>query len=235
MTDTTTLTASQTKEVETLFNLGAHLGHKKNRLHPKAKKHVYKMINGASVIDLSLTVKELEHAKNALTEAAKEGKSILLVATKKVAAQFAAELCKTNSIPSVTTKWLPGLLTNFDTIIKNVNQLRKLQEEKTTGEWEKYVKHERTQIDKKISRLTKFYGGLLLLDKKPDIMIVIDIRKEKNAIDEATSFNIPVVGLVDTNADPMLVKYPIVANDDASVVVEYILTELVNAYVEGKK
>jgi small subunit ribosomal protein S2 len=101
-------------EVKQLFELGAHLGHKKNRLHPKSRKFIYKIINGVSIIDLTLTVGQLDAAKKVLTQAKKEGKSLLVVATKKVAAQYVAELSKEHQIPAVTSKWLPGLLTNFD-------------------------------------------------------------------------------------------------------------------------
>ncbi|NTU46318.1 30S ribosomal protein S2 [Candidatus Roizmanbacteria bacterium] len=230
MSDTQTLTKEQTEEVQALFNLGAHLGHKKNRLHPKAKKYLYKIVNGVSIIDLPTTVVSLEKARNAMKEAGKEGKTVLFVATKKIANQFTAELCEKNGIPYITMKWMPGLLTNFDTIMKNVHNLKSLRAARESGEWEKYVKHERIQLDKKIARLDRFYGGLVNLDKKPDILYVIDIRKEKNAVKEAKQNNLKVVAIVDTNSNPDEVHLPIVVNDDAAGVVEYVVTEIVKAY-----
>jgi small subunit ribosomal protein S2 len=221
-------------DVKQLFELGAHLGHKKNRLHPKSRKFIYKIINGVSIIDLTLTVDQLTAAKKALSEAKKNEKTLLIVATKKVAAQYVAELSHEHKIPAVTSKWLPGLLTNFDTIIKNVNKLKKMQEEKTTGEWEKYVKHERTQMDKEITKLSKFYGGLVYLERRPDMLLIVDIKKEKNAVSEARMYNLPIVALTDTNTNPELVTFPIVINDDSAEVVHHVIKELVEAYVKAK-
>jgi len=220
-------------DVKQLFEMGAHLGHKKNRLHPKSRRFIYKIVNGVSIIDLTLTVDQLEIAAKALSQAKKEGKNLLVVATKKVAAQYVAELSKENQIPAVTSKWLPGLLTNFDTIIKNVKRLKKMQEEKVNGEWEKYVKHERMAMDKEITKLSKFYGGLVYLEKRPDILLIVDIKKEKNAVNEARMYNLPIVALTDTNTNPELVHFPIVINDDSAEVVQFVIKKLVEAYVKG--
>ena len=222
------------QEVENLFKLGAHLGHKKNRLHPKAKKHLYSMIDGVSIIDLTKSVDQLKKARTILAEAGKEGKNVMFVGTKKVAAQFLNEKCREQSISCVTTKWLPGLLTNFDTIIKNVQKLRQMNEEKANGTWDQFVKHERTKKAKEVSKLDRLYGGMVNLTKRPDMLVVIDIKKEKNAITEAKMNNIPVVALVDTNANPEEVEYPVVANDDAPPVVEYIVQAFIDAYMKGK-
>lgn len=180
-----------------------------------------------------MTVEQLEKAAKALSQAKKEGKSLLVVATKKVAAQYVSELSSEHQIPAVTSKWLPGLLTNFDTIIKNVKKLKKMQEEKTTGEWEKYVKHERIAMDKEITKLSKFYGGLIHLEKRPEILLIVDIKKEKNAVSEARMYNLPIVALTDTNTNPELVNYPIVINDDSAEVVHNVMKQLIEAYVKG--
>jgi small subunit ribosomal protein S2 len=169
-----------------------------------------------------------------LNQAGKEGKHLLVVATKKVAAQYVSELSKEHQIPAGTSKWLPGLLTNFDTIIKNVKKLKKMQEEKTTGEWEKYVKHERIAMDKEITKLSKFYGGLIYLEKRPDLLLIVDIKKEKNSVSEARMYNLPIVALTDTNTNPELVNYPIVINDDSAEVVQFVIKDLVGAYVKGR-
>ncbi len=233
------MTDNQTTDIDPktkkLFELGAHLGHKKNRLHPKSRKYIYKIINGVSIIDLTLTGQQIEKAHNVLKQAGKEGKNLLIVATKKVASQYVAEISKEHNIPAVTSKWLPGLLTNFDTIIKNVKKLKKMLEEKQTGEWEKYVKHERVAMDKEIAKLSKFYGGLIYLEKRPDLLLIVDVKKEKNAVNEAHMYNIPVVALTDTNTNPETVNYPLVINDDSAEVVHHIMEELINAYVNGKK
>lgn len=228
------LTANQTQELEKLFQLGAHLGHKKNRLHPKARRFVYKIVNGISIIDLTKTVVHLEKAKEVLKKYAKEGKTVLVVVTKKVASHEAADICSKNGIPAVTTKWLPGLLTNFDTIMKNVRKLQTLKDQQLTGEWDKYVKHERIQLTKEMGKLEKLYGGLLSLQKRPDLLFIVDIKKEKNAVTEAKKNNIPVVAIADTNSNPEQVDYPIVVNDDSPTVVQSVIADMLQSYIDEK-
>lgn len=226
---------SPEKEIQTLFDLGAHMGHKKSRLHPKAAQYVYTIINGITIIDLTKTVDLLHCAEQFLHDQAAEGKKVLVVATKRTGSSVVADICQEHMIPFITTKWLPGLLTNFETLIKNVQKLKKLKEEKESGEWKQYVKHEQTQLTKKMSRLQKFYGGIEYLDKIPDVLLILDIKKENNAVIEAHKYKIPLVAMVDTNANPELVQYPVVANDDAPEVVEYFMKRLIQSYIEGKK
>ena len=131
-----------TKEIEKLFEAGAHLGHKKNRLHPKARKYVYKMVNGVAVIDLTITAEQLHNAKEYLKDAAKSGKKLLVVGTKRVASQFVQDYCKERGIPHITTKWMPGLLTNFETLSKNTKKMIDYEAGKADGSWDQFVKHE---------------------------------------------------------------------------------------------
>lgn len=229
------ITKDDTRQVEELFALGAHMGHKKNRLHPRARGYVYKIINGVSIIDLTLTIKDLERAKQFIRAQGKEGKKLLVVATKKGATQPITAFCKENSISYITSKWLSGFLTNFTTLIKNVKKMNELKIEKEKGEWDKFVKHERIALDKELYKLNKLYGGITDMMKKPDVVFVVDIRKEKNTVKEAREEGIPIVALVDTNCDPREVKYPVVVNDDKSGVVEYVSKVLLQAYVDGRK
>lgn len=221
-------------EVMELFNLGAHLGHKKNRLHPKAKKFVYRMVDGVSVIDLTKSVELLKKAKQVLAEMAKEDKQILVVGTKKIASQLVSDISKKNDVPYITSKWLPGLLTNFKTIIKNVQKLNDMREQETKGEWEQFVKHERLKLAKEAAKLEKLYGGLKNLTKIPDALLILDIKKEKNAVVEGKKNKLPVIAVVDTNSNPEEVDYPIVVNDDAPVVIEYVMTQLIESFSKGK-
>lgn len=235
MNQTNALTALRTslKEVEELFKLGAHLGHKKSRLDPKAKKNVYKIINGTSIIDLTKTIGQLEKATNFLKTSAIEGKKILVVGTKKVAATYLKQYCLDNNIAFITSKWLPGLLTNFETLMNNVKKLKSLKADRDSGAWDKLVKHERIELGKQISKHEKLYGGLEVLNGKPDIIVIIDTKKEKNALKEAQTFNIPVVALIDTNSNPERIQYPIVANDDSAQVVEYIMSNILGVYTSS--
>lgn len=235
MNDTVKTSAKIEEEVRKLFELGAHLGHKKNRLHPKARKYVYKVVNSVSIIDLTKTADKLQKTKTYLEKEAKEQKNMLVVATKKIASQFATDLCKTHNLSYMTTKWLPGLLTNFSTIIKNVKKLQSLKEQRDGGEWDKFVKHERIKLNKELLRLERFYGGLINLTKKPDILLLIDSKKERNALSEAKKNAIPVIGIIDTNSNPDHVDYPIIVNDDSAQVLQHVLSDLIGAYVKGSQ
>ncbi len=223
-----------TQRIEDLFNMGTHLGHKKNRVHPKTRKYIYRMVNGTSVIDLTQTMDQLENAKKFLAEVAKEQKTVLVVGTKKVAASFLKEYCSKNNLPHITTKWLPGLLTNFETLMKNVHKLIDMKQKEENGDWEALVKHERIKLSKEKAHLEKLYGGLTTLKNKPDVMIVVDPRKEKNAITEARAFNIPIVAMMDTNSNPELINHLVMANDDTAVVVKHIMQELLDSYTKIK-
>jgi len=223
-------------KIKKLFDAELHLGHKKNRVHPNVKRFIYKIENGVSIIDLTLTAQQIDDAKQFLNNAVKENKTILVVATKKIASKITSTLCDKFSLPFVTTKWPPGLLTNFDTIVKNVEKLKELKKERDLGNWNKILKHERVFLNKQMIKLEKFYGGLISLDKKPDILIVLDTKKEKNAVNEARQKNVAVVGIIDTNSDPNEVDYPIVANDDSPRSVEYLMNELINGIkIKSKK
>ncbi|MFN4212998.1 MAG: 30S ribosomal protein S2, partial [Microgenomates group bacterium] len=185
--------------------------------------------------DLLQTIKLLEKAKNFLTQLAKEGKTLLLVVTKKPFALKTLELCQKNNIPAITTKWPAGLLTNFDYIIKNVKKLKTMRQEKEKGAWSKFVKHEQLKLKKELGRLEKFYGGIANLKKIPDALFIVDIKKEKNAVEEAKRLGIPIVALVDTNCDPNKVDYPIPGNDDLEGSVNYFVNQIIEAYTQGLK
>jgi small subunit ribosomal protein S2 len=227
------LNQTQTKEIEKLFEIGAHLGHKKNRLDPKARKNVYKIENGTSIIDLTKTIAQLEKAHAFLKETAQKGESILVVGTKKVASSLLKELCVEKNVPYMTSKWLPGLLTNFGTLNNNVKKLTTLKQEQASGAWDSLVKHERMALAKEISKLERLYSGLESLPSRPHVLVVVDPKKEKNAVKEAQTFKIPVVALADTNTNPETLEYPVVANDDASEVVQYIMSSLLSSYADN--
>lgn len=223
-----------TAEIERLFNAGVHLGHKKNRLHPKARKYIYKILNGTAVIDLTKTLTQINTASQFIKKQAVDGKNLLVVATKKTVSQFVADLCKEHNIPYITVKWMPGLLTNFETLMKNVKKMNSLEDAKSRGEWDQFVKHERTKLNKELNRLKKLYSGLAKMEKKPDVMFIVDVRKEKNAMTEAQKNGIPVVALLDTNANPDLVQYPIVGNDDSAVAATLVIKDIIDSYAKSR-
>lgn len=221
-----------TVDVQDLFDAELHLGHKRNRLHPRARKYVYKMDNGVSIIDLTQTAQQVETAKKFLATQKEAGKVVLVVATKKVAAPVVAEFCKKHGIPFITMKWLPGLLTNFETLAKNIKKLNDLKTDEAQGAWSKLAKHETVKLKKQIARLEKFYGGISELKAHPDTLFLIDSKKEHNAVDEARKSSIPVVAVTDTNTDPASVTYPIVANDDSPKAIEYIVENILGTIVK---
>jgi small subunit ribosomal protein S2 len=188
------------------------------------------MVNGVAVIDLTQTVVQLHAAQQYLKQAAKEGKKLLVVGTKRVASQFIQEICKENDIPHITTKWMPGLLTNFETLSKNTKKMVDYETGKNDGSWDQFVKHERTKMQKDLNRLKRLYGGIEHLKKRPDILFIIDIKREKNALKEAKQNGIPVIAITDTNTNPDTVDYPVVANDDSPTSSHYVVNAILSAY-----
>ncbi len=217
-------------KIEKLFEAGVHLGHKKNKIHPKAKKYIYTIDQGISIINLEKTAELLEKAKKFVQDLKKDKKTILFVGTKKVASQIISKICKEKNIPFISVKWPAGLITNFETINKNVKKLKKLKKDKEEGLWKKFVKHEQLKLEKQLKKLEKFYEGISSLEKKPDALFIIDIKKEKNALKEAVERNIPVIAIVDTNVNPDLVEYPIPGNDDSPSSVDYLIKEIIETY-----
>ena len=223
------------KKVADLFEAGCHLGHKINRVHPKAKKYIYSIENGVSVIDLTKTVPLLEEAVAFVKTLAADNKTLLVVATKKVSVAVISKMCSDAGIPYVSLKWPAGLLTNFEMISRNMKKLVEMKEKRDAGEWKKLVKHEQVQLQKELTKLEKFYRGILPLKKIPDAIFVIDVKKEKNAVTESRAMKIPAIAVVDTNVDPNSVDYPIPGNDDSLGSIEYFAKEVIGTYVRHKK
>ncbi len=228
------MVSKKTTLVEELFVAQAHLGHKTNRVHPKSTKYIYTIENGVSIIDLAQTEQLLENAIEYVKLLAKEGKTLLIVATKKIAAGRIEELAKANNIAYITTKWPAGLLTNFESIKHNIKKLNDMKKGKLEGEWNKLVKHEQSRLNRELSKLERHYGGLVNITKIPDAMLVVDLKKEKNSVKEAIMMNVPLIGIVDTNVDPKGINYPIPANDDSLSSVEFIVAKLIDAYATKK-
>ncbi|MBI2589933.1 30S ribosomal protein S2 [Candidatus Berkelbacteria bacterium] len=217
-----------------LVDAGAHFGHRRSRSHPKAHPYVYAIRDRVLVVNLEKTLEKLEAARKAIEQFASAQKSLLFVGTKpqaKVAIKLAAEFLDQ---PYITHRWLGGMLTNFDTIRLNLGKLTRLEEVAASPEFAEFTKKERGLIGKRIERLNKIFGGLKKLDKLPDVLVVIDINEEDIAVREARAKGIPVIALVDTNANPELVTYPIPGNDDSRKTIEIILGQLTEAYRRGQ-
>jgi len=220
---------------EELLERGAHFGHQSKRWNPKMGQYLYGEEGGVHVFDLIKTKKLLEEALEFLKNAAEEKKSILFVGCKKQAQEKTREVAEATGSSYFTERWLGGTLTNFDQIKKSIKKLSDMKEKMTNGEYTSFTKKERLLIDREIARLERYFGGISKLEKVPDILVVIDTYKEESAIREANSKGIKIVGIVDSNADPEVINYPIPMNDDASKAVEYVLDLMKDAILEGKK
>lgn len=219
---------------EELLERGAHFGHQSKRWNPKMGQYLYGEEGGVHVFDLIKTKKLLEEALEFLKNAAKEKKSILFVGCKKQAQEKTREVAEATDSSFFTERWLGGTLTNFDQIKKSIKKLADMKEKMTNGEYTSFTKKERLLIDREIARLERYFGGISKLEKVPDILVVIDTHKEESAIREANSKGIKIVGIVDSNADPEVIDYPIPMNDDASKAVEYVLDLMKEAILDGK-
>ena len=216
-----------------LLEAGVHFGHQRRRWNPKMKEYIYTTRDDIYIIDLTKTVKKLEEAYEAMKKIAEEGGKVLFVGTKKQA-QEAAEECavRTNNY-FVTERWLGGTLTNFRTIRSRVRRMDEIDRMEEDGTFNLLPKKEVIQIKKEYEKLNKNLRGIREMKKLPQALVIVDPRKEENAIKEARILGIPVFGIVDTNCDPDLVDYVIPANDDAVRAVKIILGVLANAINEG--
>lgn len=211
-----------------------HFGHPTSRWNPKMKMYIYGARHGVHIFDLKLTAKKLVEALEFLSRMANDKKEILFVGTKQQCRRFLYEIKEETGMPIVTDKWIPGLLTNFKTIKERIDYFKQLKEDDAAGKLSKYTKKEQGKLRKKIQDLSTSLSGVENMRGKPDVLFVSDIVRDHIAVKEARTLGIPVVGIVDTNADPDQVDYPIPANDDAIKSLEYILG-LAKEAVKGKK
>lgn len=209
--------------LDELVLAGAHFGHQSRRWNPKIKDYLHGEVDGVHVFDLVKTKARLEEALDFLARATKEGKIILIVGTKKQVKEKIKEVGEATNSPYINERWLGGLVTNFGQIKKSIDKMIDMKAKRETGEFQKYTKKERLLMDREIERLERFFGGLTDLKKLPDIIFIIDIKKEFTALKEANKKGITVVAITDSNTDPTLVDYPIPMNDDATKALEYVL------------
>jgi small subunit ribosomal protein S2 len=218
-----------------LLEAGAHFGHQSRRWNPKMEEYLHGVQDGVHIFDLIKTKELFDEALEAIETASRQNKKILLVGTKKQAKEKVAKVAKEAGIYYVNERWLGGTLTNFDMIRKSIKKLKDMKEKMSKGEYKSFTKKERLLIEREIDRLERFFGGIAALDSVPDMLVIIDIKREFGAVVEAESMGIETVAVVDTNCDPTLVDYPIPMNDDATRCVEYALDLVKQAILAGKK
>lgn len=218
-----------------LLEAGVHFGHQTRRWDPRMAEYIFQARNGIHIIDLQKTSKKLDEAYRFVKEQVEEGKEILFVGTKKQAQECVKEAAETCGMYYVDQRWLGGMLTNFGTIQKRIIRLKNLEKMQEDGTFDVLPKKEVIVLKKEMEKLQKNLGGIKEMKKIPQVMFVVDPKKEKIAILEARKLNIPVVGLVDTNCDPNDVDYVIPGNDDAIRAVKLITQVIGNAVIEGKQ
>ena len=215
-----------------LLEAGVHFGHQKRRWNPKMKEYIYTTRDDIYIIDLQKTVKKLEEAYVAMKEIAEAGGKVLFVGTKKQAQEAAEECAVRTNMYFVNERWLGGTLTNFKTIRSRVRRMDDIDKMETDGTFDALPKKEVIQIKKEYAKLDKNLRGIREMKRLPQALVIVDPRKEENAIKEARILGIPVFGIVDTNCDPDLVDYVIPGNDDAVRSVKLLLGVLTNAIAE---
>ena len=219
--------------ISNLLEAGVHFGHQTKRWNPKMKEYIFTTRDDIYIIDLQKTLACMEEAYAAISEIAKNGGTFLFVGTKKQAQEAALENATRSNSYYVTQRWLGGTLTNFRTIRRRVKRLEEIEKMEENGTFDVLPKKEVIQIKKEYEKLNNLLGGIREMTKLPQALIIVDPKKEYNAIREARKLNIPIFGIVDTNCDPDDVDYVIPGNDDAVRSVKIVLGALTNAICEA--
>lgn len=222
-------------DIKQLLEAGAHFGHKTSRWHPKMAPYIHSKRGGSHIIDLTKTIECLEVALNFVSIATAEGKQLLFVGTKRQAQSIVKDAAETVKMPYVTERWLGGMLTNASTMNDRVRHLRDLEAKMESGELaSKYNKLEVQRFQAEIDSMNKLYGGIKNMTVRPGAVFIVDIIHDANALREARKLGLPVIAIVDTNANPGLVDYPIPANDDAIKAIKLITDYIRQAVEQGK-
>ena len=188
--------------IERMFEAGAHFGFSKSRRHPSTAEYIFTTKDGNDIFDLEATSQQLETAKATLEAAAKAGKSVVLVGTKDEVTKMVKQTAEAADLAYVSNRWIGGLFTNFSQMKKRIERLKSLRAEKESGELErKYTKKERVVIGREIDKLTFNFGGIVDLEKTPDMMIIIDPRHDEIARTEANDLSIPTIGVMSSDSD----------------------------------
>jgi small subunit ribosomal protein S2 len=212
--------------VEDLMNAGVHFGHQTNRWNPRMKKHIFEARHGIHIIDITQTVEQIKAATAFLHKIVREGGDVLFVGTKKQAQETIKEAALKCRQHFVIDRWLGGTLTNQSTIRNSIKRMDWIESLETSNQMAKMHKKEVSQLRRELARLHKNLIGIRRLQKAPSALFIVDIVREHIAVKEAKKLRVPIVAMVDTNANPDLVQYPIVSNDDAIRAVKLIVNHI---------
>ncbi len=218
-----------------LLEAGVHFGHQTKRWNPKMKPYIFDERNNIYVINLQKTVKKFKEASAFLADSIVNNGTVLFVGTKKQAKDAIRDEAFRCGMYYVNQRWLGGTLTNFTTIQRSIKRLRHLDSMKETGEFSLLAKKEALQLERERERKEKFLGGIKMMEKLPDVVFVVDPKKEKIAIHEANKLGIPVIAIVDTNCDPDPIDFVIPGNDDAIRAIKLFASRIADTVLEGKQ
>ncbi len=221
--------------LKSLLEAGVHFGHQTRRWNPRMESFLFGDRGGVHIIDLEQTLGYLHEAQAFAERAAKEGGNVLFVGTKRQGKDIIRSTAERIGMPYVTERWLGGFLTNFETIRRRIEQLQKLRAGKEAGEWEKLPKGEQAMKQRELNRLETTLGGAAALEEPPAALFVNDVAREKWAVAEAKKLGIPVIGVVDSNANPDGIDYPIPGNDDAVSAISLIVSAIASSVTAGRE
>jgi small subunit ribosomal protein S2 len=217
-----------------LLESGVHFGHQTRRWNPKMSPYIYTARNGVHIIDLVQTAELMEEAYDYVRTASEGGKKFLFVGTKRQAAGIIAQEAARCGSYYINQRWLGGMLTNWVTIKSRVERLKELERRYETGQFDLLPKKEAAVLRRELEKLQKYLGGIKSMRKLPDAVVIVDQKREYNALLECQKLGIPIVSLLDTNCDPDMVDIPIPANDDAIRSIKLIVGRLADAIYEGR-
>jgi small subunit ribosomal protein S2 len=218
-----------------LLEMGVHFGHRTQKWNPKMAPYIFTQRNGIHILDLQQTIKNLNEYYDMVRDITRRGGTVLFVGTKRQAQETIAEEAARAGMPYINTRWLGGTLTNWKTIRDRLETMRKLEQRRDKGEFELLTKREALMLNREIEKLNIRLGGIRTMKKLPELLIVVDTKRESTAVKEANTLNIPVLALADTNSDPDVVDYILPGNDDAMRSIKLIIGALADAVIEGKQ
>jgi len=221
--------------VQQLLDAGVHFGHQTKRWNPKMKPYIFGRRVGIYIIDLEQTERHLKAALQFLEDIAAKGQTVLFVGTKRQAKPILEAEAQRAGMPYVTTRWLGGTLTNFQTIKANLDRLATLRKQKAEGVFERVIKKDAKRMGRQLERLGANFGGMAEMMRLPGCLFVVDTKREETAVREANRLNIPIVAICDTNADPQLIAYPIPGNDDAIRSIKFLVSLVADAILAGRR
>ncbi len=220
--------------MKALLETGVHFGHRTRKWNPRMKPYIFTERNGIHIIDLQQTVEALEAAYALVRDRVAAGGTVLFVGTKRQAQETIEAEATRCGMPFVNNRWLGGTLTNWRTIRSRIDELESLERRRDAGEFDSLSKKEALSLTRQIERLSARLGGVRTMRSLPDLVFIVDVRREETAVHEANLVGIPVIALVDTNCDPRGVDYVIPSNDDAIRAIKLLTAKIADAVLEGK-